>query len=186
MSERMRESVKRRQLTYPMFRRTAGGANDAKSQASLEMGSEEYREYARDLAGVDEKEFVGASLVVDPDDARGRKVSDEEQEREAAHDMGEEAPHVADLAGDLAKSAEVQAETGADVAERKHIRRMAKSAHVEDMKQALKESAARTSTQKDDVIAESVSKRTVDDLPDIHDDNVTEEEYVPLARRRYF
>ena len=173
-------------MSYPMFRRTAGGGNDAKSQASLEMGSEEYREYVRDLSGVDKSEFVDASLVTDPEKAKGSKLSDEDQAREKAQDMGEEAEHVANLAGDLAAAGEAQDEAGKALETRRYKLRMAKAGHVGEMKQMLTAEAAKTETKKDDAIAESVSKRTVDDLPDIRDDSVGEEEYVPLARKRYF
>lgn len=176
----------RRGISYPMFRRTGGGANDAKSQISLEMGSEEYREYVRDRMGVDEAEFVDASLVTDPKDAKGRRVSEESQELEAAQDMGEGAEHVAQFAEELSASGEAQSEQGADVLERKYRLRMAKAAQVGEMKAELQRVAATTATKKDDAIAEKVSARTVDDLPDIRDDDVTEDEYVPLAGRRYF
>lgn len=185
-SERIRGKVQPRSVGYPLLRRRAGGENDAKSQISLEMGSEEYRKYVRDSAGVDERDFVDPALVTNPEQAKDKRLSDEDQQREFGQDMGEEAEHVADLAGDLAAAGEAQAEVGADVAELKHVRRMAKSAHVGDMKQALIDAAATTETTRDDAIAKSVSKRSIDDLPDIRDDDVTEEEYVPLARHRYF
>ena len=176
----------RRGMSYAMLKRTTGGSNDSKSQISLEPGSEEYREYVRDITGVDDSEFVDASLVTDPKASRGRKLSDEEIERERDKDAGKEAEHVADLAGDLAEAGEAQAEQGADVMERKYRLRMAKMAQFGEMKEELTRAAAATSTKKDDAIAEKVSTRTVDDMPDIRDDDVSAEEYVPLARHRYF
>lgn len=176
----------RRQLKYPMLRKTAAGGNDEKSQISLEMGSEEYREYVRDLAGVDESEFVGASLVTDPEDSRGRRVSDETQAEEKAFGQGEGLEHAENLAAELGAAQEEVAEMGADVLERKYRLRMAKTEQVGEMKETLIEAAAVTETLRDDAIAKKVSTRTVDDLPDITDDAVTPEEYVPLARSRYF
>ena len=181
-----RGSAARRGMSYAMLKRTTGGSNDSKSQISLEPGSEEYREYVRDITGVDDSEFVDASLVTDPKASRGRKLSDEEIERERDKDAGKEAEHVADLAGDLAEAGEAQAEQGADVMERKYRLRMAKMAQFGEMKEELTRAAAATSTKKDDAIAEKVSTRTVDDMPDIRDDDVSAEEYVPLARHRYF
>lgn len=176
----------RRRMAYAMFRRNAKGENDAKSQVSLEPGSDEYLKYARDSAGIDERDFVDPEHVSGPGDAKDLKLSDEDQERERGQDMGEEPEHVGEFAEKLAEAGEDMTERSQDTMDRKYRLRMAKAGHVGDMKEVLTEAAATTEGKRDDAIARRVSSRTVDDLPDIHDDSVSEEDYASKAPERYF
>lgn len=180
------KSRARRRIVYPMFRKSADSVNDAKSQISLEMGSEEYREYVRDLAGLDEEDFVEGAMVTDDKSDSGKRDSEETQELEAGRAVGKSEEHISEFAKELADASEEQADIGEEVLARKYRMRMAKADLVGEMKQKLQKVAAGTDTQHDDKIAAVVSTRTVDDLPDIQDDNVTPSEYVASAADRYF
>lgn len=182
----MSEKQRRRGMSYGMLKKNAKGENDAKSQVSLEPGSEEYKGYLLDRMGVEEKDITSISRLVDSSNGSAVKLSDEDQAREAAQDMGKEPAHVSELAGDLAAAGEAQSEQGADVAERKYRRMMNKIGLAGEMKESLVNAASTTATKSDDKVAHNMSRRNVDDLPDIHDDTVTEEEYVPGAAGRYF
>lgn len=177
---------RRRGIVYPMFRKPADSVNDAKSQISLEMGSEEYREYVRDLAGLDEEDFVEGAMVTDDKSDSGKRDSEETQELEAGRAVGKSEEHISEFAKELADASEEQADIGEEVLARKYRMRMAKADLVGEMKQKLQKVASGTDTQHDDKIAAVVSTRTVDDLPDIQDDNVTPSEYVASAADRYF
>ena len=181
-------AIKRRRdvNVRPLFRKNVKGDNDEKSQLSLEMGGEEYREYVRDRAGIEDEDFIEPGAAVNPDDMKGSKLSDEDQDREKDQDFGKEAEHVAELAGDLNQASEEQADVSAEVADRKYRRRIAKAGKVGEMKEMLKVAAARTESKVDDAVAEQVSSRNIDDLPDIKDESVCECDYVAGAAERYF
>lgn len=152
-----------------------GGSSDSgdtrKEQMSLLPGSPEYMERQRDLAGVDERDFVQrADGVID----EGlEKTSDELQEAPP------EPEHVAKHAQQIRKRNDVQ-EQQADAAQlQKTVRRMAKVAGFGIVRKAAMDAAALTPTKDDDAKARQAR---VDSIPDvIYDDGVTQKNYTQEA-----
>ena len=151
-------------------------SNESKEQMSLQMGSDEYKAYVRDQAGIDEDAFVKDDGVLQAGD---------ERTPEEVQEAPPEPEHVAELAESLRQQSGRTRRSADQTVQMKYRRRMSKEVQVPDMKAAMIEAAAQTETKVDDAIAKQVSRRNSDDLPQIHDDGVSADEFVPRCFRKY-
>ena len=151
---------------------TSGDTGDGrKEQLSLELGSAEYRERQRDLAGVDEGKFVQR--------ADGQLDPDLERTPDEIQDAPTEPEHVATLAEQVRGRNDIQEKQADDVQLQKTVRRMAKITGFGVVKKAAMVIAAATPEPEDD---EAVRQARVDSIPDvIYDDGVTQHNYTKEA-----
>ncbi len=180
---RAHDEKKRTGMTYPMQRRDPLGENDAKTQASLAMGTTAYRNYQMAQAGLNPEDFTG--------DAKGKAfmgdtvLPEEALEAQEQAGLGIESEHVGEFRAELSAAHEASSEVAEDLYALKSMRKGYKRELIPEMKATMTEVAAQTETKADDRVAESVSKRNCDDMPEIHDDSIGEEEYIPKAIRKY-
>lgn len=151
-------------------------SNGSKEQMSLQPGSAEYKEYVRDKAGVQEEDFVQDDGVIDKNDER---TSDEAQEAPP------EPEHVAELAESLRRQAGRGQAVVDGTTRTKYRRRMSKEVQVGSVREAMVAAASETETKDDDEAAKRFSRRNSDDLPQIHDDGVSADEFLPRCFEKY-
>ena len=167
---------RRRRPALPGVRRPSDHWNEDKEQISLAPGSAEYEEYVRDRAGIDEEDFVPTTAPLD--------VGDERRPDEVV-----EAPvqpeHTAELAADLAASAAAQRALDAEVAARKYRRQMSKAAQTPRLVREAAAEAAKTETTADDERVRRVARACPLSLPEVQDDGVGPDDYIPRSMARY-
>lgn len=167
---------RRRRPALPGVRRPSDHWNEDKEQISLALGSAEYEEYVNDRAGVDDRDFVpGAEPRDEGDERRPDEVVDAPAQPE----------HTAELAAELAADAAAQRAADALVAERKYRRQMSKATQTGRMVREAMAAAALTETRADDERVRRAARACPMSLPDVQDDGVGPDDYVPRAMRRY-
>lgn len=169
----MAGKVRRKLVAKVARERADSNWNGAKEQISLDPSSSEYRERQRDRAGVKKEDFVERPGLAG------------EQAGESVLPAQPEVTAPEELAGDLRQEAEAVIDGGKAVSTMKYKRAMSKSRQGDDLKATARAIAETTESKADDEHARVLARRKVDDLPEIRDDTVTEEEFVPKALQKY-
>lgn len=169
MANERRRSVGFRQLKKK-------GENDAKTQISLEQGSDEYKEFVMDQQGMNEfeqeRQLAGQAGLVQ---------ADEFQKDDKWHE--DEAAEAAAIVPDRDAAYRVQQRYHYDhTVERKQNKQILKDLLMDDAEAAAMDIAESTPSPDDDVVAQKIGRR----LPElVYDDGVTVDEFVPSALEKY-
>ncbi len=166
-------AVKRRTLQPHVVRKKDKWGDDRKEQINLGQGTGEYAEMVRDHRGVEEESFVKDSPV--PEAGEDRRPDD-------AQVVRAEPEHVAQFAGEIRQAADAQRGKAADVEQMKYRRQMSKATQVPELRREAVAAAAETPDKADDKRAASI--RDVSDIPDVYDDGVESDEFLPRGIRR--
>lgn len=175
-TRRRRAAPGKRRLTYPDGRPPVDHWNEDKEQISLAPGSKEYEEYVRDRLGVDEENFV-------QDDAR-MDVGDERRPDDV-RDAPAESEHTSSLAGELGAAAQAQRLADAETARRKYRRQMSKVTQRGALVNVARAMAAETPGTEDDARVERMAGTCAMSLPEVQNDGVGQDDYIPRSLERY-
>jgi len=158
--------------------------NDAKAQASLEMGSSEYKEYAHDaqMNSATQQGDVSASDMTHIDDHAQR---DEIHEKAVSHvetfasrDKNESHAHGLTARNDRSQATNQQKLMRAKAYA--HIKK--NDLEAEAMREAMKH-AAETPTLEDDKLVQRRLPKTLETIK--YDDGITEDDFLPKALKKY-